>query len=566
MRASSSAIFLTTTVLVSSVSFAADIKQSTFTQIVNDVKVLEQATKTTKPATPNDIFKIPDMIRTGPSSRAELIAEDKTVTRIGANSIFSFDPSNRTINLEKGSLLFQAPKGKGGGTIKTTSAAASVLGTTMIVTATDDGGFKVLLLEGSGKIKLPSGKAVTLKPGQMVFVLPNGGFSPVVTFKLQEQVEGSMLVNGFANQLPSMGLINLEITRQNKLIANGDAVDTGLLVTDVATSQGVQVIDPEILQQYFHDQETLRGHVTPPPVDPPIDPPVEPPPPPPFFDVVINEDLTDQELVNNDGSTAIEGNNVQVVGMSIDTSASENFDLFIEAANVMEFAQNELNEYNFSSSQFALGDQQLAVEGGVANLYLVAKEFRFPDSFYLSFFGNSLSLVSLNDLTIGSKDSERGARIDASTESGTGGALTLRAARNINLSGNVRLYGNTLSLDAGNNLTMNDGYLGFLYGANLTAANVLTMKGVGFGLSQTQNMTMSAKTIALENISFTGGSSIYLRSEIGELAANPNTGKAVRPGYVNFIRNVTYGGSPAQNAVGEGIFISPLNNNPQRTR
>ena len=42
---------------------------------------------------------MPDILKTGPQSRAELVAEDETVTRVGANTIFSFDPASRTIDL-----------------------------------------------------------------------------------------------------------------------------------------------------------------------------------------------------------------------------------------------------------------------------------------------------------------------------------------------------------------------------------------------------------------------------------------------------------------------------------
>src|SRR4051812_45085717 len=89
---------------------AADLKESKFTQVVNDVKVIAAADKTQKAATVNEMFKMPDMILTGPASRAELVAEDKTITRVGANTIFSFDAATRTIGLEKGTLLFHSPK------------------------------------------------------------------------------------------------------------------------------------------------------------------------------------------------------------------------------------------------------------------------------------------------------------------------------------------------------------------------------------------------------------------------------------------------------------------------
>ena len=74
---------------------------------------------------------------------------DKTITRVGANTVFSFEGKDRSVNLESGSLLFHSPKGKGGGTIKSGGASAAVLGTTLIVSSVAGGGFKVVLLEGT---------------------------------------------------------------------------------------------------------------------------------------------------------------------------------------------------------------------------------------------------------------------------------------------------------------------------------------------------------------------------------------------------------------------------------
>lgn len=123
-------------------------KQSQFTQVVNDVQIISAAEQSAKAAAVNDILAMPDILRTGVASRAELVAQDQTVTRVGASTIFSFDPTSRTIDLKQGSLLFHAPHGKGGGSIHTGAATASVLGTTVIVATTTNGGFKVLALEG----------------------------------------------------------------------------------------------------------------------------------------------------------------------------------------------------------------------------------------------------------------------------------------------------------------------------------------------------------------------------------------------------------------------------------
>jgi hypothetical protein len=208
---------------------AADLKESKFTQVVNEVQVIA-SDKSIKPAAIDGLFDMPDVLRTGTASRAELVAADRTITRVGANTIFYFDQANRTVDLQQGSLLFHSDKGKGGGTIRTGAATASVLGTTLIVVTTPSGGFKVLLLEGHGEVHFANGKKQHLDAGQMTFVLPGGLPGPVFFFRLSDQVAHSLLVQGFNQPLSSLPLINNVIGTQNKLILSGQAVDTGLLV------------------------------------------------------------------------------------------------------------------------------------------------------------------------------------------------------------------------------------------------------------------------------------------------------------------------------------------------
>jgi hypothetical protein len=210
---------------------ASDLKEAKFTQVFNDVQIIA-SDKSIKPAAVNDLFDIPDILRTGPSSRAELVAADRTITRVGANTIFSFDPANRTIDLQQGSLLFHSDHGKGGGTIRTGAATASVLGTTIIVVTTRNGGFKVLVLEGNSEMSFANGFRQHLKAGQMIFVLPGGKPSPVLLFRLDTQIKNSLLVKGFTIPLTSLALIQLAINDQNKLILSGQAVQTGLLAGD----------------------------------------------------------------------------------------------------------------------------------------------------------------------------------------------------------------------------------------------------------------------------------------------------------------------------------------------
>ena len=103
--------------LVPMLTTAATIDRAVFTEVVNSVRVIEPATKKTGAAKVQAEFNAPSILRTGPDSRAEMISSDQTVTRVGQNTVFSFEPNSREVDLEKGSVLFQSPSGKGGGTI-----------------------------------------------------------------------------------------------------------------------------------------------------------------------------------------------------------------------------------------------------------------------------------------------------------------------------------------------------------------------------------------------------------------------------------------------------------------
>jgi hypothetical protein len=223
---------------------AAALSESKVTEIIKEVNLLPAQTTTPAPAKLNDLVKAPDRVRTGAESRTELTAADNTITRIGANTIFSFENAGRTVNLEQGSLLFHSPKGAGGGKIKSGGASAAVLGTTLIVAATLNGGFKVIVLEGRGSVTLPNGRRVTLRAGQMVFVMPaaNGvtiNASNPLNINLGRLVAGSLLVNGFSRPLPSQVLINAAVEKQNYYLARGRAVDTGIPAEEFATATKV---------------------------------------------------------------------------------------------------------------------------------------------------------------------------------------------------------------------------------------------------------------------------------------------------------------------------------------
>ena len=205
---------------------ALPLTESTFTEIIREANVVAAASKAEAPARTNELFKTPDLVRTGQASRVELTAKDHTITRVGANTVFTFAAEGRDIQLEKGGVLFHSPAGAGGGTIKHHGSSAAVLGTTGLAEVLPSDQFKVLDLEGSVKVTLRNGLSVTLKPGQMVIVSADGRkLSRVMDFNLGELASHLLLVVGFSHPLSSGPLIAAAIQEQNQAIAAGKLSD-----------------------------------------------------------------------------------------------------------------------------------------------------------------------------------------------------------------------------------------------------------------------------------------------------------------------------------------------------
>ena len=217
-------VFLAGLVLSAGVPLLASLSltESTFTEIIRTADVVTAANKSVAPARTNEVFKAPDLVRTGSASRVELTAPDQTITRVGADTVFTFAPGGRDILLERGSVLFHSPAGAGGGAIKHHGTAAAVLGTTEIGAILPDGSFKILDLEGKVRVTLKNGQTIDLKAGQMVIVAPDGEkFSVLMNFNLGQLLPHLLLVVGFSEPLSSLSLIEAAIQKQNQEITAG---------------------------------------------------------------------------------------------------------------------------------------------------------------------------------------------------------------------------------------------------------------------------------------------------------------------------------------------------------
>lgn len=608
---------------------AAKLTHSTLTEVVKDVTVIAPATKAQRPAQVRGTFGIPDVLRTGPDSRAEMVAEDLTVTRVGANTLFSFEPERREVNLERGSILFHSPKGKGGGTIKTAAATASVLGTTLIVVSTKNGGFKVLMLEGKGRIETPRGERRMLTAGQMTFLLPGQKLGPIYNFQLREQVGASKLVSGFKKPLPSLPKITAAIARQEAAIARGQLARTGSLLAGDSPDTAYQVNpssrEAALAEEQPAAREERRNREE---------------QRPSRFRLALGSNAVVDALeldaariftFGDDENAPEFGTAPQ--GRRGDRAAQGNATLFIarhtaitaplvdlspfEGRDVFQFLSVEnlrldgpVTFQGLSSTPLSLvaGGTISATPGTVltantrrVELLAFGSSFEIGDApearptadaipLRLSGFTlrNNRGDIVVAGPSVALDNSDFLAAGDIDIVSGS--ALTLRDTRSAGASGQeagLRLAGRsvgvfaegavglqrtgfftkTSAVSSGRALTaqavaFSDGGPILLaegdepgrYGsvASLRAVSLIDIAGATFRMD---TVSMQANTITLRNVTFREGSTVTLDSARGELAPNPNTGRPAQPGYVNFIRNVNFGKSPAQNSLNEGLFI-----------
>ena len=214
-------------------SIAGPLTSAEVTKVINRVSVIDPA-KGTHPAVLRDVIKDNLALQTGARSRSELLFQDNTLTRIGAETFFSFKTGTRDLTLEKGSMLLQVPKGLGGATIHTAAVTAAITGTTIMMEYSPGQYLKVLVLEGSLRLSRNGsfGDSLVLHAGKMVIMRPDAKKIPdPIDIDLAEIVRTSTLVNFPGSKvLPSMPLIQAAITDQAKAVAKGTLVPTNLVM------------------------------------------------------------------------------------------------------------------------------------------------------------------------------------------------------------------------------------------------------------------------------------------------------------------------------------------------
>ena len=192
-------------------------KEALLTQLVRDVNVIEASTPARR-ARLNERVGEGTGIRTGGDSRAELTFVDLTITRLGANSLYSFRKAGRHLELNSGSTLLRVPKNSGGATIVSPGITAGISGTTVIFEFARGGDARLTVLEGTARLTLTrySDQSRNLRAGQALQVPASAARIPEPTeVDLDRLMKTSPLIVGF-RPLPSQGLINQAIKQQRE--------------------------------------------------------------------------------------------------------------------------------------------------------------------------------------------------------------------------------------------------------------------------------------------------------------------------------------------------------------
>jgi hypothetical protein len=562
------------------------------TEVVNQVSILDQSSRRSKPARQSEFFQASSLLSTGPVSRAELVSSDGTIARVGANTLFTISPEKREVSLDRGSILFNSPKGRGGGVIKSPGASAAVIGTSIVVTATQNGGFKLLVLEGKAQATLPSGATSLLSAGQMTFILPGGKtFGPLISFRLKDQVGGSALIKGFKSTLPSIDKITASIASQEHKIAAGKASATETMIAD--TKAFAQTDSNASLQQ-IRTSEAKRSPA----------PPTPPPSTPSTLaqalasDISVSSGILAPNRIFKFSNSAIPSEALTLLGADATKSITgypEGSHAFFAGKNI-----NVLGDRGSSSlGSFAQADGHvfLAKENFTINEGLPASDSRIvnarqgmgsllklpplPDEGIWVSAGksiriqNSLLRGNIPYLTLGNWYSNypdipveitdsailgamrSTATFGASsftsyTDFFAGGASVKVADSSIIVTGNIGINGGQIDVTNGSPAAREfaAGYTANYNTApqpgsriNLNARGDLNITKTNLGAA---SINLDAKTINLSGVDFKKGADVVLTSGLQGLAPNPNTNSPSVPRKVNFIRDVTYGGSPAQ--------------------
>ena len=222
---------------------ASPLKDAAFHRIVNDVEVVSSQGARRR-AAEHEAFDTDASIRAGSRSRAEIIFSDHTVARVGAETSLKLQPGTRELSLDRGTLLLQVPKFRGGARIRAGSLALACGGATILVEHLPGKSLKAVVLEGELRVSVTRflGDSIVVSAGKMLIVNPDVKRIPdPVDTDLRTLVSTSTLINpaafgGEIAPLASLPQIVREIARQEDEVQKKRLIRTNLAIFGSGTN------------------------------------------------------------------------------------------------------------------------------------------------------------------------------------------------------------------------------------------------------------------------------------------------------------------------------------------
>jgi hypothetical protein len=223
-----------------SLAIAGRPEEAHITALVRDVTLVSPQAET-RSAALNDILPDKTTVQTGADSRAEITFPGQAVARLWSDTILSVENGGRDLELGKGVVLLEVPRGVKG-KIHAPGVAAAVSGTTVMFEYHSNV-FKFLVLEGTGRLYRPRslGDSLLVEPGQMVFGRPNAALSDPVDFDIERFLKTCRLIFDFP-PLRSEILMVAESDKQDRQKSKKTLIDTNLVIFGGGTL--VSVVDP----------------------------------------------------------------------------------------------------------------------------------------------------------------------------------------------------------------------------------------------------------------------------------------------------------------------------------
>ena len=209
-------------------------------------KVDKVNAKETRPVGVKDLVADGEQLQTKQNSLAELKFSDRSVVRLGANAVFSYDSEKRLVQIDRGTVLMHTPPENGGITISSGGVTGKVTGNTFLLTAYSEqgkatGGFALLVLEGRSTTRVtgPNGVAVQIIPGEMAVVgSASKGAPKVFNVNLAQTIRTCPLIGAFPDPLPTLKEITQAAIQQQ---ARGEIKGTGATGLAIASDSDILV-------------------------------------------------------------------------------------------------------------------------------------------------------------------------------------------------------------------------------------------------------------------------------------------------------------------------------------